>query len=107
VGTDREYVNHVRELVQKELDNLKQELIPDKELSEAKSQLKGKLMLSLESMSNRMSRLAKSEIYFNRFITLDELVSKIDEVKPGEIQVFAQNFYDSKQFSEALLLPEN
>ncbi|HEX6982171.1 MAG TPA: pitrilysin family protein [Balneolaceae bacterium] len=107
VGTDREYVAHVRELVQKELDKLKQEPIPEKELLEAKSQLKGKLMLSLESMSNRMSRLAKSEIYFNRFVTLDELVGKIDEVQADEIQDFAQDFYDSKQFSEALLLPEN
>ncbi|HET6528238.1 MAG TPA: pitrilysin family protein [Balneolaceae bacterium] len=107
VGTDREYVDHVRELVQKELNKLKQEPIPDKELSEAKSQLKGKLMLSLESMSNRMSRLAKSEIYFNRFVTLDELLEKIDEVQADEIQHFAQDFFDSKQFSEALLLPEN
>lgn len=106
VGTDKEYVGHVRELIQNELDQLKQNPIPQKELDEAKSQLKGKLMLSLESMSNRMNRLAKSEIYFNRFVTLDELVQKIDEVQANEIQDFSHKFYDSRLFSEALLLPE-
>lgn len=106
VGTDKDYVEHVRELIEKELDKLKQHPIPEKELSEAKAQLKGKLMLSVESMSNRMSRLAKSEIYYNRYITLDELQQKIDEVEAGEVQDFAQNFFNSEIFSEALLLPE-
>lgn len=107
VGTDEEYVDHVRELIQDELDKLKQDTIPEKELAEAKAQLKGKLLLSLESMSNRMSRLAKSEIYFNRFVTLDELVQKIDAAQADEIQEFAQLFYDNQTFSEALLTPEN
>jgi len=106
VGTDKDYVNHVRELIEAELDKLKQDPIPEKELAEAKAQLKGKLMLSVESMSNRMSRLAKSEIYFNRFVTLDELQEKIDAVEADQVQDFAQNFFDNDTFSEALLLPE-
>ena len=106
VGTDKDYVDHVRELVEGELDKLKEDPIPNQELSEAKSQLKGKLMLSLESMSNRMSRLAKSEIYFNRYVTLDELVQNIDEVQSDEVQHFAQSFFENEQFSETLLLPE-
>lgn len=106
VGTDKDYVDHVRELINNELDKLKQDPIPEKELAEAKAQLKGKLMLSVESMSNRMSRLAKSEIYFDRFVTLDELQEKIDEAQADQIQDFAQEFFDNEQFSEALLLPE-
>ncbi len=107
VGTDRDYVKHVRKLIETELEKLQQEPIPEKELSEAKAQLKGKLMLSLESMSNRMSRLAKSELYFNRFVTLDELVENIDGVEAGQVQTFAQHFFDKDQFSEAILLPES
>jgi len=106
VGTDKNYVDHVRELIEVELDKLKQDPIPEQELAEAKAQLKGKLMLSVESMSNRMSRLAKSEIYYNRFVTLDELQEKIDEVEASEVQKFAQEFFDSEVFSEALLSPE-
>ncbi|NGP88908.1 M16 family metallopeptidase [Fodinibius halophilus] len=106
VGTDKDYVGHVRELIGKELDKLKQEPIPEKELSEAKAQLKGKLMLSLESMSNRMRRLAKNQIYYDRFVTMDELQEKIEAVQSSEVQDFAQDFYDNEVFSEALLLPE-
>lgn len=106
VGTDKDYVDHVRELIVKELNKLKDEVIPEKELAEAKAQLKGKLMLSLEGMSNRMSRLAKSEIYYNRFVTLEELKKEIEGVDAGEIQSFAQRFFDNEKFSEALLLPE-
>lgn len=106
VGTDLDYVQHVRELINKELNKLKEEEIPARELEEAKAQLKGKLVLSLESTSNRMSRLAKSEIYYDRFITIDELIEEIDRVKPAEIQKFSQDFFDNNLYSEALLVPE-
>lgn len=107
VGTDKDYVKHVRKLIEQELEKLQDEPIPEKELNEAKAQLKGKLMLSLESMSNRMSRLAKSELYFNRFVTLDELIDNIDEVEARQVQEFSRDFFDKEQFSEAVLLPED
>lgn len=107
VGTDKEYVDHVRELIQKELKNMQEEMVPEKELEEAKSQLKGKLLLSQESTSNRMTRLAKSELYFGRFVTLDELVENIDSVTAEDIQQFVQDFFNEEYFMEAILLPEN
>ncbi|MDX1585621.1 MAG: pitrilysin family protein, partial [Balneolaceae bacterium] len=107
IGTDRDYVKHVRKLIAKELQKLQEKPIPAQELAEAKAQLKGKLMLSLESMSNRMSRLAKSELYYNRFVTLDELVSNIDKVEAEQVQRFSADFFDRDLFSEALLVPEN
>lgn len=106
VGTDREYVNHVKELIFEEFRKLRDELVSDKELAEAKAQLKGKLLLSQESMSNRMTRLAKSEIYYDRYITLDELVDEIDKVETNQIQEFSQVFFDQTIFSDTLLLPE-
>lgn len=107
VGTDKDYVDHVRELIKTELRKMQEELVPEKELAEAKAQLKGKLLLSQESTSNRMTRLAKSELYFGRFVTLDELVENIDSVTSKQIQEFVQNFFDEEQFMEAILLPEN
>ncbi len=107
IGTDKEYVDHVRELIHAEFDNLVETPIPKKELEEAKSQLKGKLLLSQESMSNRMTRLAKSELYFNRFITLDELVENIDAVTASDIRTFAEEYFDKSYYSETLLLPEH
>lgn len=105
-GTDAGYVDHVRELVFAEFEKLRTDLIPGKELNEAKSQLKGKMMLAQESMSNRMMRLAKSEIYYNRFVTLDELVHNIDKVSAEDIRDFAAQFFKSDEFSETILLPE-
>ncbi len=54
--------------------------VPDEELRRAKDHLKGSLMLSLESTSSRMSNLARQEMYFQRFFTLDELVERIEAV---------------------------
>ncbi len=106
IGTDQNYVDHVRKLIFEEFIRMQSELIPDKELQEAKAHLKGKLLLSQESTSNRMNRLAKSEIYFNRFVTLDELVEKIDEVTAEDVKTFSASFFDKEQYSETLLLPE-
>lgn len=107
VGTDKEYVDHVHELVVKELNTMREELIPEKELSEAKSQLKGKLLLSQENTSNRMTRLAKSELHFGRFVTLDELVKNIDDVQANDIQAFSKDFFDPSGYSEGILYPKD
>lgn len=106
VGTDKDYVEHVHELVVAELNKIAEELVPEKELIEAKSQLKGKLLLSQENTSNRMMRLAKSELYFDRFVTLDELVENIDSVTSQQILEFSKEFFDQKYYMEAVLTPE-
>lgn len=106
IGTDQDYVSHVRELISKEFERLQNEKVDDKELQEAKAHLKGKLLLSQENTSNRMTRMAKSEIYFNRYITLDELVENIDAVHSDDLLNFSQNFFDPSIYSETLLVPE-
>ena len=106
-GTDIGYVDHVRELIKVEFLRMQNEKVGDKELSEAKAQLKGKLLLSQENTSNRMTRLAKSELYFNRFVTLDELVENIDAVTSEDLLTFSNVFFDPEQFSETLLVPES
>lgn len=106
IGTDKEYVPHVRDLITKEFEKIQNEKVPERELNEAKAQLKGKLLLSQESTSNRMTRLAKSELYFNRFITLDELVENIDAVTSEDLLTFSGEFFNADLFSETLLVPE-
>jgi len=106
VGTDKSYVEHVRELIGVEFERMQNEKVEEKELSEAKAQLKGKLLLSQENTSNRMTRLAKSELYFNRFVTLDELVENIDAVTADELVSFSGEFFDAAMYSETLLLPD-
>lgn len=106
IGTDKEYVNHVRELITREFEMIREKKVPVRELEEAKAQLKGKLLLSQESTSNRMTRLAKSQIYFDRFVTLDELVENINAVSADDLLEFSRSFFDPTQYSETVLLPE-
>src|SRR5438067_3649930 len=76
-GTSAEAAGKVVESILKEFRQLKEDLVPEEELRRAKDHLKGSLMLSLESTSSRMSNLARQEMYFGRFFSLDELVESI------------------------------
>ena len=73
------------------------------ELRRAKDHLKGSLMLSLESTSSRMSNLARQEMYFGRFFTLDELVESIESVTADDVQRIARKFFDPRQIAVTVL----
>src|SRR3989440_2425203 len=79
-GTSRESAAKVVRSVVSEFRKLKSDAVSGEELRRAKDQLKGSLMLSLESSTARMSNLARQEMYFDRFYTLDELIEKIESV---------------------------
>lgn len=102
-GTSIESVRKVIESILKEFEQLKQERITDEELRRAKDHLKGSLMLSLESTSSRMSNLARQEMYFHRFFTLDELAESIEQVTVDDVQRIAQTFFDQKHIGVTVL----
>src|SRR2546425_4641006 len=88
-GTSIESARKVIESILNEFQQLKQERISEEELRRAKDHLKGSLMLSLESTSSRMSNLARQEMYFQRFFSLDELVESIERVTAEDVQRIA------------------
>jgi predicted Zn-dependent peptidase len=102
-GTSIESAGKVVESIVKEFRQLKQDGASADELRRAKDHLKGSLMLSLESTSSRMSNLARQEMYFGRFFTLDELVESIEQVGAGDVQRIAQAFFDPKQIALTIL----
>src|SRR5512140_774922 len=77
-GTSAGSAPKVVEAVIKEFRSFKEEPIPAEELRRAKDHLKGSLMLGLESTSSRMANLARQELFFGRFYTLDELLESIE-----------------------------
>ena len=93
----------VVESVLKEFTELKQQQVPAEEVRRAKDHLKGSLMLSLESTSSRMSNLARQEMHFHRFFSLDELVESIEKVTAEDVQRVAQNFFDRKNVALTML----
>jgi predicted Zn-dependent peptidase len=102
-GTSLESARLVVKSVLNEFADLKQNVVPDEEVRRAKDHLKGSLMLSLESTSSRMSNLARQQMYFGRFFTLDELAESIEQVTAADVQRVAQTFFAQEQIGLTVL----
>jgi len=85
------------ELVFKEIKAIRETGITEAELQRSKDQVKGNLFLSLENVTTHMSRLAKSKLYLERFVTPEEVADKISKVTGDEVRDIAR----------AILLPES
>lgn len=103
VGTALKTMSEVIQLVMQEFHNLKEKPVSAEELRRAKDYLKGSLMLSLESTSARMSNLARQEMYFGRFATMDELLASVEAVTAHDVQRIARNFFRPKQIAATVL----
>ncbi len=86
------------DLILRELRDLSTRPVSAAELAAARNQLKGNLLLSLESTDNRMSRLAKDEIYFGRSIPVEEVVAQIDAVTAEQIVEVSSTLMHGERF---------
>ncbi len=102
-GTALEKAPQVVRSVTGEFTNLKEQPVSDEELRRAKDHLKGSLMLSLESTSSRMSNLARQEMYFGKFFTLDEIIASIEQVTREEVREIAREFFRPEHISVTVL----
>ena len=92
-GTSRENAPKLVQSVVKEFRELKAQSISDEELRRAKDQLKGSLLLSLESSTARMSNLARQEMYFGHFLDFDEIISRVEGVTAQDLIEVANEFF--------------
>jgi predicted Zn-dependent peptidase len=106
-GTAKETVGQVLDLTIAEFRSMKESPVTDEELRRAKNHLKGSLMLSLESTSSRMSNLARQELYFGKFYSLDEILASIEAVSREDVRSLAQEFFRPEQISATVLGPVN
>lgn len=88
-GTSPDEASTVVNILLKELARFRTELVTADELHFAKEQLKGNLLLSLESTDNRMTRLAKNEIYLGRNLSIKEVLRGIDQVTAEDLRKLA------------------
>ena len=105
MGTHKKNTVRVIELVLKEIQKLKRDNLTSKELSHAKYQLKGNLLLSLESTSNRMNRLARYELLLHDYMDLDETINSIDKIKARDVIEVACDFFSPGKLSAVALGP--
>jgi predicted Zn-dependent peptidase len=93
-GTSNESAPLVTQTILGELTRLRQESVSFDELQSAKDYLKGGMLLSMESMDNRMTRLAKNEIFLrNVGISLEESRAMIDAVTVELVQHMAESLF--------------
>jgi predicted Zn-dependent peptidase len=102
-GTSRASAGKVVESIVSEFRKLKTDMVTPDELRRSKDQLKGSLMLSLESSNARMSNLARQEMYFDHFYGLDELIAKIEAVTAEELQELANQFFETDNIAVTVL----
>ncbi|MGA7828633.1 MAG: pitrilysin family protein [Geobacteraceae bacterium] len=84
-GTKKEQLNEVIEIILQLMKRLKVQPVSSAEMQFAIDHLKGNLLLSLESTDNRMTKLAKNEIYFDRQVSIPEIVAGLERVTTIDI----------------------
>lgn len=102
-GTSRESAPKVVQQVVGEFAQFKREPVSVEELQRAKAQLKGSLMLGLESSTARMSNLARQEMYYDHFHTMDEIIARIEGVTREEVQNLANEIFKSDEIAVTVL----
>ena len=102
-GTSMETYREVIDLIIKECAKIKKEGVTDEELKRAKEFVKGSLVLGLESTSSRMGWVARSEFYYDRIMTIDEVFTNIDKTTRDDIIRLAEEYFKNEYLSLAMI----
>ena len=104
-GTDPANTLQAIELIVKELRKIRDEGITPAEETRVRNQIKGNLVLSLESSNSHMSRIARQEIYFGKYLSVDDTIKAIDKVTAEQIQRIARQLFTRESLSLSILGP--
>ena len=96
-------LSRVLEVTLRQLKKLKREGVRPRELAWAKQNLKGSMILGLESTVSRMSSQARQEFYFGRVAAAEEWLAKVDAVTSDEVAEEAERLFDGKVLSLAVV----
>ncbi len=97
-GTDKKHVNEVVNIVIDEMRNLSASISFD-ELQRAKDQLKGNLILALESTSHKMTNIARQEIYYGKHFSPEEILKIVESVTLEDLKSLSQRLVNGKPFA--------
>lgn len=107
LSTNEKSVFKAQSLIFNELKNLKQKKVTEKELNRAKEYLIGNILMSLESTTNRMQRIAQSVIYFGKIKSVEETIKKIKAVTVKDILELANELFDENSLTRVVLSSKN
>jgi len=92
-GTSPGNVEEILKLILNEFEEITNKGIFSEEMDRAKNHLKANFLLALENTTNRMSKLAKQEIYFKKFFAIEETLKGIDSVEKEEVQELSRRLF--------------
>jgi len=104
-GADPSNALEVVRLVVKEFRKIKEEGITPAEETRVRNQIKGSLVLSLESSTSHMSRLARQEIYFGKYLSMDDIIKGVEKVTAEQVHHLAQQLFTRENISLTILGP--
>ncbi len=104
-GTDTDSLEELLKITGREIKKLTKNPLSAEELASAKGQIKGNLLLSLESTDARLGRMAKNEVYFGRSIDAEEIIQSIDRVTAEDVLAVARTVIDPDRMTAVFLGP--
>ncbi|NQT35529.1 insulinase family protein [bacterium] len=104
-GTEPDQAERTLRMIRRELREIVRNPVSARTLQRTKDQLKGNLILGLESPGNRMHRLAKMELYASEWLSLDDVVDRIDAVTVEDIQKVANDLFVERPNYTTILWP--
>ncbi len=102
-GSSASNVEEVIDRILREIRKLRERLIPPEELKRAKENIKGSIMLGLESSSSRMSHLAQQEIHFGKFSRLEDILGNVDRIRAKDLRRLANEICNPELLTLAAL----
>jgi predicted Zn-dependent peptidase len=106
-STNQNQYARVIDIIYKEFKKLKEVLISERELKKVKEYLKGGLLLSLESTTNRMMRIANSILYYDKVFSVEEYLSKIEKITVEDVQKTANDMLNDSKLIKVILKSES
>lgn len=104
-GVDPERVDETIKAILIELDKLRQERVPESELTKAKEYNKGRMLLGLEDTRAVASWAGGQELLMDRILTVEEVVEKIEAVTTGQIYDLAQEMFQPHKLCLSVVGP--
>jgi predicted Zn-dependent peptidase len=103
LSTNEKMMDKALSIVDREFKKMRDNKVSERELKKAKEAMKGNYLLSLENTSNRMFRIAQSELYHNRIKSTDEIINEIDFVTREDVLDLSNELLTENSFIKIII----
>ena len=104
-GTSKKNWEEVKEITRREMDKVMQDGLSEAELERVKRSLAGNLVLALEGMNSRMMRMSRNEFNYERQITVEEVLKRLNKVTNSQVMELANRILAEERVSTTAIGP--